>query len=1340
MTLLIAVLLYLLSLQHLVTATCVSTGCQCAGVCCYRVEENRPPGVFLGTVQDIDDPEVQTLLNQTGAQQFTVTTGGNVVTVSNNGTLFTNASLDSENRVDSCYQVFLSVLVGSTSKQVILAIQVLDVNDNSPTFSAGPVVNISVFETNTILTDLSCSSDLLADDSDHGQNGTIANYTVLSPAMNFTVFLESDGRLCLRNLVPLDRETQDSIDITIIAYDNGTVVQRNSTLQVRLTLLDKNDNAPIFTNFNTSLYIPESTPVNQSVYTYTATDPDIGSNAEIYFKLTNSTPIPFSLLNGTLYVSQPLDADTICPDNVMYTFNIIISNSADGTGLKTMRATTVTLINENDSPPIVTTTAFITSIVEETQVPDQVLAQFAVTDTDCQSSIMYSVISGQQYASVQRLFTTNVYLLRSNPFIVDREEMDTISITILFQDNGNPPNNATITYTINVTDINDNNPNLTQTHFTVTEDTNPGVIIAQLSEYFTDPDQGPNGSPGHFEQLTQTSFMQTSSSGIITLESQLDRETIGDTFDLLITVYDDGNDPQLSSNITITISITDVNDNSPIFLNLTNGTVLHLIENSSPNTLVTTLQVRDIDKGNNAVVTFSVDNSTDFYIDSHNGSLFSSQTFDRETTDSIQVVVVATDSGTPPLSNLVRLIINITDINDNSPRFYNSSYNFNISADASIGTQVGVVSAWDPDIGINSIVQYEISTTTTSNYFGIHLNGTLYITSILPSNSANASLLLIAYNPNNKALNDTVWVDIVIVPGATPTSPIATPIVWYAVNIGAPIGGALVVSICIVVCLICTIRYYKHRYQSRDLYKASSRGSSNHTDISQDFSSAPKMKSSLRAVPVAGSRYEDSRGFYKPQRESTGDVIPKSPMVNFSEESEVMFYNTDQALTMSDTCTVRVQREEYEMKPTKKTPDSPDHFTPPTRGTPTMRETKISSPSLSDDLSTSPSLGTSTLPASNHDLSHFYTQHSSVSKTLPVLREELLKKHDREYAETTNTFPSAIIESAPSEDTPPLLSRTGGNVQGYLASSAPPLAPPHHNSGSGYSYQNGSLPSGDTNPASLHYPRSIAPPNTSTHIPQPHPFYSNGSHAHNRTRDMYYKAPPINGTSTHIRQTSSSSSSSSHHRTPQLPPPTLEYAPPPSDYAPPISHYHHSTNNYYGHSSSSSSNEYTHNSTTNYGVNPLQAPPNGHHMQPQQHNIHHLSHRTNSDNSSSTKMSAPPILPRGGLEKSYRSHLPPHLIIPPGGEGSDQPRPPTHGRTSNGGSYISTSSFPSTMGSDIYGHYLDIIDDTDDDASTVASSVLDQYLQFEPAQLKHQFLSLSVDDMKLSSITRNDSQ
>lgn len=116
----------------------------------------------------------------------------------------------------------------------------------------------------------------------------------------------------------------------------------------------------------------------------------------------------------------------------------------------------------------------------------------------------------------------------------------------------------------------------------------------------------------------------------------------------------------------------------------------------------------DLDTGNNARISYRLQDSTSFRISPNTGWVYLTQILDRETMDRYALTVLATDNGSPAATASCSVLVTVLDDNDNSPRFEKDFYSFELVENLSSGMHVGTVRASDPDLGKNALLRYAI--------------------------------------------------------------------------------------------------------------------------------------------------------------------------------------------------------------------------------------------------------------------------------------------------------------------------------------------------------------------------------------------------------------------------------------------------------------------------------------------------------------------------------------------------------------------------------------------------------------------------------------------------------
>uniref|UniRef100_A0A3B3I881 Protocadherin 2 alpha a 15 n=1 Tax=Oryzias latipes TaxID=8090 RepID=A0A3B3I881_ORYLA len=335
----------------------------------------------------------------------------------------------------------------------------------------------------------------------------------------------------------------------------------------------------------------------------------------------------------------------------------------------------INVLDINDNMPVFTKDTYTAALRENSPIGTTVI-QVNATDLDdgINGEVTYS-FGGEVKDKIREFFEINSdtgeIIVKGN---IDFELQDRFDIDIQASDKGMTPLRTYKSVIVHVEDINDNPPEIEVASLSssVSEDSRPGTTVALLS--ITDLDSGINRKIISFidgnASFTLSQSIQDNMFAVLT-KSQLDREETS-RYDITITAKDAG-EPSLTSEKTISVYVSDTNDNKPEFS--LNPYTFYLTENNTPGAPVFSVQATDHDEGENALISYNLfrnageDNKmTSFLsINSDNGEVVALKSFDFESVKTFQFHVVATDSGSPPLSSNVTVNVFILDQNDNAP-------------------------------------------------------------------------------------------------------------------------------------------------------------------------------------------------------------------------------------------------------------------------------------------------------------------------------------------------------------------------------------------------------------------------------------------------------------------------------------------------------------------------------------------------------------------------------------------------------------------------------------------------------------------------------------------------
>ncbi|TRY86221.1 hypothetical protein DNTS_035619 [Danionella cerebrum] len=357
-------------------------------------------------------------------------------------------------------------------------------------------------------------------------------------------------------------------------------------------------------------------------------------------------------------------------------------------------------------------------------------------------------------------------VLSLNGFL-DYEKAKKYELEIEAKDQGGLGDSAKLI--IDVSDVNDNAPVISVMSFSspVTEDSALGTTIGIFS--VKDLDAGDNGLVECSIDKKSPFKLQSSLRNYYTLvtDAALDRERVAE-YNITITATDSGS-PALSSQKTLTLKVSDVNDNPPRFKN--NVYTAYVAENNSPGLSIFTLSAQDEDWNQNARVSYLLEETTVagssvssfISVNADTGVVHALRGFDYEQMKSVRVCVKAQDGGSPPLSSNVTLDIIIQDQNDNAPQvLYPVQTGASALAEivpraADVGYLVTKVVAVDVDSGQNAWLSYKLQKAPDRALFEVGLqNGEIRTVRQVTDKDAVKQKLIVVVEDNGQPSRSAV--------------------------------------------------------------------------------------------------------------------------------------------------------------------------------------------------------------------------------------------------------------------------------------------------------------------------------------------------------------------------------------------------------------------------------------------------------------------------------------------------------------------------------------------------------------------------------------------------------
>ncbi|XP_072248265.1 protocadherin Fat 4 isoform X2 [Leuresthes tenuis] len=683
----------------------------------YRCEvfENSPPSAVCDVLAiDADSPNYSTV-------RYNITEGNddNFFTIDpENGFLSTTVGLDRE-----AVPVFNLTVEASEPDSPLykgratVIVIVLDRNDNAPRFSRiflaevpedAPVGHTVIQVTST--------------DDDTDANAVI-NYYIFDQTEDkvFNIDLTT-GYITVQG--PLDREVQDHFILKVNANDSAWSISTDVTIFVS----DVNDNRPVFSHSFYSAVLPETKEKEVIVLQVLASDADVGQNSEIFYVVEPpNEEFWVNASSGEVYTKQPLILHNSAFE--VYHFTVLAFDCGN-VPLSSNTTVTVKLEQYNHHPPMFFPVQPLVAIPDHLPVGTEVV-QLTATDLDVNSSanIEYDFHGGNAsdffriQADSGKIFLNQTLSGSEHMFLV---------LLVVAKDQGFPTLTSQTEIIFEITGRNNFSPSFIESdvNFTVPEDLPVGSVIGKIQA--EDKDYGPNGVVKYFispeNQHLPLSVGEVSGLLILIGELDFERESI---FKLQLKATDCGWISKTGV-LNVTVIVTDVNDNPPVFSS--SEYITSLPENSEIGTIILDVKATDADSGANAQLSYSLiaGHVDKFAIDLSNGSITTLNVFDYERERIFDLTIKGSNTGGHTLFGLAHVVIQISDVNEFPPTFRKKEFNFSVFKNVPVGTLIGKVTAVDYDQGSEGQVFYLMFGHSKNTGFDVdQFSGEIYTSSSL---------------------------------------------------------------------------------------------------------------------------------------------------------------------------------------------------------------------------------------------------------------------------------------------------------------------------------------------------------------------------------------------------------------------------------------------------------------------------------------------------------------------------------------------------------------------------------------------------------------------------------
>ncbi|XP_070819440.1 protocadherin gamma-A10-like [Chaetodon trifascialis] len=633
----------------------------------YSIPEEMRKGLFVGDLAKDLGLDVKRLVS--GRARLVIDGDNHYVALNQNkGHIVVDERIDREKlcaKKTPC-SFSLEIVLEDPLELFSITIEIQDVNDHAPAFPKKEI-NLEISESTPTGTVFLLDS---AADPDVGINSLQSYSLKANDHFVLKQHTRTDGSKYAEIMLQsgLDREKQGEHTLILTAVDGGEP-QRSGTVRIHVSVLDANDNAPVFTQSVYKASVLENVSRGTVVATVSATDADQGYNGNVTYSFTHleeDSSCPFRINSHTGEVKLTGDIDYEVTAN--YEINL---QAKDPWGVVGASKLIIEVGDVNDNSPIITMASYSGKISEDS-TPGTVVALISVQDKDSGKNGQVHLNIDENLPFKVKSSLRNYYTLVTEQNL-DREQRSRYNITLTATDEGLPALSSRKMVVLDVTDINDNAPAFSQSVYSaqVVENNAPGIPLLQI--HATDPDQGQNARISYFlidgevsGNPVSTYFSINTESGVIQSLRSLDYEQVKE-YKIRIKAQDGGS-PPLSTNTSVIVRVEDQNDNPPqvLYPVQTGGSVVAEMVPRSADVgyLVTKVVAVDVDSGQNAWLSYKLQKATDralFEVGLQNGEIRTIRQVTDKDAVKQRLTVIVEDNGQPSRSATVIVNVAVAD-------------------------------------------------------------------------------------------------------------------------------------------------------------------------------------------------------------------------------------------------------------------------------------------------------------------------------------------------------------------------------------------------------------------------------------------------------------------------------------------------------------------------------------------------------------------------------------------------------------------------------------------------------------------------------------------------------
>ncbi|XP_054572719.1 protocadherin alpha-4-like [Eptesicus fuscus] len=639
----------------------------------YSVPEEAKHGTFVGRIAQDLGLELAELV----PRLFRVASKGrgDLLEVNlQNGILFVNSRIDREELCGRSLEcgIHLEVVVERPLQVFHVEVEVKDINDNPPVFPRTQK-NLYIAESRPLDSRFPLEG---ASDADIGENALLT-YS-LSSNEYFSLEKPSKGEqvkrlgLVLRKL--LDREEAPEIFLVLTATDGGKP-ELTGTIQLHITVLDANDNAPAFDRILYVVKLPENVPNGTLVIKLNASDSDEGLNGDIIYSLSTDilpnmkSKFHIDSVTGEIMVKGHIDFEE------SKSYEILVEGIDKGQLPLSGHCTVMVEVEDtNDNVPVMEFKSLSLPIREDASL-GTVIALIRVSDLDSGAN-GHVTCTLSPHVPFKLVSTFKNYYSLVLDSSLDREKVSHYELVVTARDQGSPSLSSTASVSVEVADVNDNAPLFPQPEHTVfvKENNPPGCHIFTVSARDVDAQENALVSYSLVErrvgERALSSYVSVhAESGQVYALQPLDHEEL-ELLQFQVSARDAGV-PPLGSNVTLQVFVLDENDNAPALLPPGAGAggsaVSELVSRLvGAGHVVAKVRAVDADSGYNAWLSYELlpaagGARSPFRVGLYTGEISTTRALDEADSPRQRLLVLVKDHGEPALAVTATVLLSLVD-------------------------------------------------------------------------------------------------------------------------------------------------------------------------------------------------------------------------------------------------------------------------------------------------------------------------------------------------------------------------------------------------------------------------------------------------------------------------------------------------------------------------------------------------------------------------------------------------------------------------------------------------------------------------------------------------------